>query len=187
MPPRDAAGRVIRSGTTNLQKFLDTDPTDVEAPDNPDFELVIQELEGLRRNPNLSIDTVRQVDEVLAAARQGDTSVLSTPIDEQLNSNPIMDVLGKVGGGLWEGVDFLGSGVRSTLNQLGAGLRAAGLDSGQETFTEQDEFGIQGWLAGLSTGSDTVSGKDLFWDKDYQAEGLGDSGVFGEGHSFQHS
>ena len=183
MPQLDLYGNPVglSSGTSNLETYFDeeTAPEDL-----PDFEVVIKELEGLRSNPNLSIAAVRQVDEVLAAARQGDTSVLSTPIDEQLNSNPVMDVLGKIGSGLWEGVDFLGSGVRSTLNQLGAGLRAAGLDSGQETFTEQDEFGIQGWLAGLTTGSDTVSGKDLFWDKDYQAEGLGDSGVFGEGHSF---
>ena len=185
MPPRDAAGNVIRPGTTNLQKFLDTDPNQ-DNPDNPDFELVIQELEGLRRNPNLSIDTVRQVDEVLAAARQGDTSVLTTPIDEQLNSNPFMDVLGKVGGGIMAGVDWASSVGRSSLNQLGQGLEALGLNSGQDAAfdTAQDELGFSGFLAGLSTGSDPVSGRDLFWDKDYQADGLAATGFAGEDSSF---
>lgn len=183
MPQLDLYGNPVGlgSGTSNLETYFDeeTAPKDL-----PDFEVVIKELEGLRNNPNLTIAAVRQIDEVLGAARQGDTSVLTTPIAEQLNPNPVMDVLGKVGGAIWDGVDFAASAARSTLNQFGSGLRAAGLDSGMETFTEQDEFGISGWLAGLTTGSDTVSGKDLFWDKDYQAEGLGDSGVFGEGHSF---
>ena len=143
--------------------FRDPGPS-VDLEDLDDSSSPIQILEALQElqgNQNLSVRGRERVDAALDELLGG-----ATPEALERFSTPGRG--SRVLGGVGAALDFTGSAVRSGLNQLGQVVNpgaarsvATGGATQRTPDRAADELGVQGFLAGLSTGEDTVTGQDL--------------------------